>query len=55
MSLEDSWGVMVNYLYDLDSVTKNHEDYTNSDLIAVSPKLKKTIQNNKKKVISYSI
>lgn len=55
MSLEDSWGVMVNYLYDLDSVTKNHEDYANSDLIAASPKLKKTVQNNQKKVISYSI
>ena len=55
MSLEDSWGVMVNYLYDLDSVTKNHEDYANFKLIAISPKLTKTIQNNKKKILSYSI
>ena len=55
MALEDSWGVMVNYLYDLDSVTKNHEDYANLELIAISPKLTKTIQNNKKKILSYSI
>ena len=55
IALEESWGVMVNYLYDLDSVSKNHEDYANLELIAISPKLSKTIQNNKKKILSYSV
>jgi malonyl-CoA decarboxylase len=52
-ALDDSWGVMVNYLYDLESVAKNHEDYANQEPIAVSPKLTKSIQNNKKKILAY--
>ena len=52
-ALDDSWGVMVNYLYDLDLVSKNHEDYANLESIAVSLKLKKVIQSKKKKVIAY--
>ena len=50
-ALDDSWGVMVNYLYDLESVAKNHEDYANQESVAVSPKLTKSIQNNKKKIL----
>ncbi len=49
IALDDSWGVMVNYLYDLESVAKNHEDYANQEPVAVSTKLTKSIQNNKKK------
>ncbi|MDB4026244.1 malonyl-CoA decarboxylase [Candidatus Thioglobus sp.] len=52
-ALDDSWGVMVNYLYDLESVAKNHEDYANQESVAVSPKLTKSIQNNKKKILAY--
>ena len=52
-ALDDSWGVMVNYLYDLESVAKNHEDYANQEPVAVSPKLTKSIQNNKKKILAY--
>ena len=52
-ALDDSWGVMVNYLYDLESVAKNHEDYANQEPVSVSPKLTKSIQNNKKKILAY--
>ena len=51
-ALDDSWGVMVNYLYDLESVAKNHEDYANQEPVAVSSKLTKSIQNNKKKILA---
>ena len=51
--LEDSWGVMVNYLYDQESVAKNHEDYSNHNSIAISPKLLKVVQSKKKKTLVY--
>ncbi|MBT6073643.1 MAG: hypothetical protein HOH08_01705 [Gammaproteobacteria bacterium] len=53
MAIDDSWGVMVNYLYDLDLVAKNHEEYANQESVAVSPKLTKSIQNKKKKILAY--
>ncbi len=49
-ALVDSWGVMVNYLYDLDLVAKNHEDYANQKPVAVSSKLTKSVQIKKKKL-----
>ncbi len=52
-ALVDSWGVMVNYLYDLDLVAKNHEDYANLKPVAVSSKLTKSVQIKKKKIIVY--
>ncbi len=52
-ALVDSWGVMVNYLYDLDLVAKNHEDYANQKPVAVSSKLTKSVQIKKKKIIAY--
>jgi len=36
-----SFGVMVNYLYELKNIEKNHEDYMNNNKIVVSNKLKK--------------
>ena len=36
-----SFGVMVNYLYELKSIEKNHEDYMNNNKVIVSDKLKK--------------
>ena len=36
-----SFGVMVNYLYELTNIEKNHEDYVNSNKIIVSNKIKK--------------
>ena len=53
IAIDDSWGVMVNYLYDLDVVAKNHESYANQESPAVSPKLTKLIQSKKKKILAY--
>ena len=36
-----SFGVMVNYLYELKNIEKNHEDYMNNKKVIVSDKLKK--------------
>jgi malonyl-CoA decarboxylase len=38
-----SFGVMVNYLYELKNIEKNHEDYINNKKIILSDKLKKII------------
>ena len=36
-----SYGVMVNYLYELNNIEKNHEDYMNNNKVIVSDKIKK--------------
>ena len=36
-----SYGVMVNYLYELKNIEKNHEEYMNSNKVIVSDKIKK--------------
>ena len=36
-----SFGVMVNYLYELTNIEKNHEDYMNNNKVIVSDKIKK--------------
>ena len=36
-----SFGIMVNYLYELQNIEKNHEDYMNNKKVIVSDKLKK--------------
>ena len=38
-----SFGVMVNYLYELKNIEKNHEDYINNKKVIVSDKIKKFI------------
>ena len=38
-----SFGVMVNYLYELKNIEKNHEEYINNKKIIISEKLKKII------------
>ena len=38
---KDSFGIMVNYLYELKNIEKNHEDYINYNKVIVSGKLKK--------------
>lgn len=53
-ALEDSWGVMVNYLYDPQTVAQNHENYANLEPIAMSGNLMKIIQSNKRKILAYS-
>ena len=39
-----SFGVMVNYLYELNNIEKNHEDYMNNKKVIVSDKVKKYIK-----------
>ena len=41
--LNRSFGVMVNYLYELKNIEKNHEEYINNKTIIISDKLKKII------------
>ena len=38
-----SFGVMVNYLYELKNIEKNHEDYINNKKIIISDRLKKKL------------
>ncbi len=38
-----SFGVMVNYLYELKNIEKNHEDYINNKRVIVSDKIKKIL------------
>ncbi len=45
VGLKRSFGVMVNYLYELNNIEKNHENYINNKTITVSDKLKKAIKN----------
>jgi len=40
-----SFGVMVNYLYELKNIEKNHEDYMNNNKVIVSGKIKKYLNN----------
>ena len=39
--LEQSAGMMVNYLYDLDQIEKNHEDYINEQKVIASNEIRK--------------
>ena len=43
VGLNRSFGVMVNYLYELKNIEKNHEEYINNKTITISDKLKKII------------
>ena len=38
-----SYGVMVNYLYELKNIEKNHEDYINNNKVIISDKIKKRL------------
>src|SRR5210317_191850 len=38
---KSSYGVMVNYLYELKNIEKNHEEYMNNNKVIVSDKIKK--------------
>ena len=38
-----SFGVMINYLYELNDIEKNHEDFVNNKKVIISDKLKKYI------------
>ena len=44
VGLNRSFGVMVNYLYELKNIEKNHEEYINKKATIISNKVKKLIQ-----------
>jgi len=49
--LSEAAGFMVNYLYDLDAVERNHEAFVNQDEIVASPemqRLERTLLRNPK-------
>ena len=46
--LRDSAGLMVNYLYDLDDIEKNHEAYADDSEIAASPAVRKLLKTESK-------
>ncbi len=43
--LEESYGVMVNYLYDLAEIERNHEAYANQRVVVASSAVKRTLPN----------
>jgi malonyl-CoA decarboxylase len=43
VGLNRSFGVMVNYLYELKNIEKNHEDYINNKKVIISDQLKKKL------------
>ncbi len=40
-----SWGVMVNYLYDLDTIERNHEAYSTNDEIIAAPAVRRLLKS----------
>ena len=43
--LENSWGVMVNYLYRIEDIERNHERYANQGKIICSPRVLQILKN----------
>ena len=39
--LRQSAGILVNYVYDLDEIVKNHEEYSSNQKIVVAPTIRK--------------
>jgi malonyl-CoA decarboxylase len=49
--LRESAGLMVNYLYRLEDIEKNHEAYANQDEIAASSAVKKLLKNEGRRLL----
>src|SRR5882757_6150706 len=49
--LRESAGIMVNYLYRLEDIEKNHEAYANRDEIAASSAVKKLLKNEGRRLL----
>jgi malonyl-CoA decarboxylase len=43
--LAASWGVMVNYLYDLNTIEQNHEAYSTADEIVAAPAVRRLLKS----------
>ena len=52
--LRESAGIMVNYLYRLEDIEKNHEAYANQGEIAASSAVKKTAEERRPAAIGYA-
>jgi len=42
--MQRSYGIMVNYLYPLDKIETNHEDYRGAGVIAAAPAVRALIE-----------
>ena len=49
--LRESAGIMVNYLYRLDDIEKNHEAYANRDEVAASSAVKKLLKTEGRRLL----
>jgi malonyl-CoA decarboxylase len=49
--LRESAGIMVNYLYRLEDIEKNHEAYANQDEVAASNAVKKLLKNEGRRLL----
>ncbi|MBN9002919.1 MAG: MCD, Malonyl-CoA decarboxylase MCD, partial [Rhizobiales bacterium] len=49
--LRESAGVMVNYLYRLDDIEKNHEAYANDDEVVASNAVKKLLKGEGRRLL----
>ena len=49
--LRESAGIMVNYLYRLEDIEKNHEAYANQDKIAASSAVKKLLRSEGRRLL----
>jgi malonyl-CoA decarboxylase len=44
--MKQSYGLMVNYLYDLSAIEKNHETYVNLGTVATSSAVSRELRSN---------
>jgi malonyl-CoA decarboxylase len=49
--IRESAGLMVNYLYQLDDIEKNHEAYANQGTVAASSAVKKLLKNESRRLL----
>ena len=49
--LRESAGIMVNYLYRLEDIEKNHEAYANQGTIAASSAVRKLLKNENRRLL----
>ena len=49
--LRESAGIMVNYLYRLDNIEKNHEAYANDGEVVASSAVKKLLKNEGRRLL----
>ena len=53
--LRESAGLMVNYLYRLDDIEKNHEAYANQDEVVASSAVRKMLKRRRPAVAGYRL